>query len=107
MDEPNSHYFEVVIDILDFQNKLGPGPIRLVMPTWTPGSYLIREFSRNVLDLVAFDIDEDVKLNCHKVAKNVWEIETGGATGVRVKYRVFAFEFTVDTSVSGQPPRSD
>ena len=68
------------------------------MPTWTPGSYLIREFSRNVLDLVAFDIDEDVKLISRKLAKNVWEVEPNGATSIRVKYRVFAFEFTVDTS---------
>jgi predicted metalloprotease with PDZ domain len=98
MDDPNSHYFEVVIDILDFQNKIGSGPLRLVMPTWTPGSYLIREFSRNVLDLVAFDIDDDVKLHSHKVSKNVWEVEPDGATSVRVKYRVFASEFTVDTS---------
>lgn len=98
MDDPNSHYFEVVIDILDFAEKIGPGPIRLVMPTWTPGSYLVREFSRNVLDLVAFDIDEDVKLNTRKLSKNIWEVEPNGATSVRVKYRVFAFEFTVDTS---------
>ncbi|MGA2875939.1 MAG: hypothetical protein ABSE82_10445, partial [Nitrososphaerales archaeon] len=98
MDDPNTHYFEVVIDILDFKEKLGHGPIRLVMPTWTPGSYLIREFSRNVLDLVAFDIDEDVKLISQKISKNVWEVEPKGATSIRVKYRVFAFEFTVDTS---------
>ncbi len=98
MDDPNSHYFEVVIDIPDFVDTIGSGPIRLVMPTWTPGSYLIREFSRNVLDLVAFDIDLDTKLISRKISKNTWEVEPNGATSVRVKYKVYAFEFTVDTS---------
>ena len=68
------------------------------MPTWTPGSYLVREFSRNVLDLIAFDIEDDTKLVSKKTSKNVWEVSTGGATNVRVKYRVYALEFTVDTS---------
>lgn len=98
MEEPNSHYLEVVIDILEFRGKLGPKPIRVVMPTWTPGSYLIREFSRNVLDLVAFDIDEDEVLETKKVSKNEWEIDPSKANSVRVKYRVYAFEYTVDTS---------
>ncbi len=68
------------------------------MPTWTPGSYLVREFSRNVLNLVAFNIDEDTILSSTKTAKNVWVIDSGGATSVRIKYRLYAFEFTVDTS---------
>ena len=98
MEDPNTHYFEVAIDILDFKGKLGSGPIRLVMPTWTPGSYLVREFSRNVLDLIAFDIDEDTKLVSRKTSKNVWEVDPAGAANVRIKYRVYGLEFTVDTS---------
>ncbi|HVB12172.1 MAG TPA: PDZ domain-containing protein [Nitrososphaerales archaeon] len=98
MENPNNHYFEVAIDILDFKVKLGTGTIRLVMPTWTPGSYLVREFSRNVLDLIAFDIDEDTKLVSRKTSKNVWEVDPAGATNVRIKYRVYGLEFTVDTS---------
>jgi predicted metalloprotease with PDZ domain len=96
MEDPNSHYFEVVIDVLEYSTT--DTPLRLVMPTWTPGSYLIREFSRNVLDLVAFDIDEDTALRSGKVTKNIWEIATGSASNIRIKYRVYAFEFTVDTS---------
>lgn len=98
LEEPNSHYMEVVIDLFDFRRDISKGPINLIMPTWTPGSYLLREFSRNVLDLVAFDTDEDKTLVSKKVSKNVWEIDTSEATNVRVKYRVYAFEFTVDTS---------
>jgi predicted metalloprotease with PDZ domain len=96
MEDPNSHYFEVVIDVLEYQTT--SIPLRLVMPAWTPGSYLIREFSRNILDLVAFDIDEDTPLRSAKVSKNVWEVATASASNIRIKYRVYAFEFTVDTS---------
>ena len=68
------------------------------MPTWTPGSYLIREFSRNVLGLVAVDAESDKNLRSYKTSKNTWQIEANTATSVRAKYRVYAFEFTVDTS---------
>lgn len=98
LEEPNSHYFEVVIDVLDIPSATERRHLRLVMPAWTPGSYLIREFSKNVLDLVAFDIDEDKALGSRKISKNAWEIETSDVTSVRVKYRVYAFELTVDTS---------
>ena len=98
MEEPNSHYLEVVIDVLDYHPKQTSMPVRLVMPTWTPGSYLIREFSRNVLDVVAFDIDEDKALPSSKSAKNVWEVYQGESTNIRVKYRVYALSLTVDTS---------
>ncbi len=98
LEEPNSHYFEVVIDILDIPSMSDRRHLHLVMPTWTPGSYLIREFSKNVLDLVAFDIDEDKALESRKISKNAWEVETSDAINVRVKYRIYAFELTVDTS---------
>ena len=98
MEEPNSHYLEVVIDVLDYHPKQTSMPVRLVMPTWTPGSYLIREFSRNVLDVVAFDIDVDNALPSSKSAKNVWEVYQGESTNIRVKYRVYALSLTVDTS---------
>ncbi len=96
--DPTSHYFDVTILISNFRNSLGNHPLRLIMPTWTPGSYLIREFSRNVLELVALDDDSDEKLVSYKTSKNTWQIEANTTKNVRAKYRVYAFEFTVDTS---------
>jgi predicted metalloprotease with PDZ domain len=67
------------------------------MPVWTPGSYLIREFARNVQDLYA-ETGEGRPLPCRKVSKHSWRIAevTGGLAVIR--YRVYANELTVRTS---------
>ena len=45
---PASHIFEVTLHIED------PAAEEILwMPTWIPGSYLIREFARNVMDIKA------------------------------------------------------
>ncbi|MGH2638473.1 MAG: M61 family metallopeptidase, partial [Rhabdochlamydiaceae bacterium] len=99
MENPSSHYFEVVIEVSSNRaNELASGKIRFAMPVWTPGSYLIREFSRNVLEFSATDLETDEELKSCKVSKNVWQVETTGSNLVRAKYLVYAFEPTVDTS---------
>ena len=51
--EPHAHYVEVSLFINGFQL----GNIDLKMPVWTPGSYLIREFSKNVEQVQATDVN--------------------------------------------------
>ncbi len=92
MPRPETHYFEVSGRI---EGVTGP-QLRLVMPVWTPGSYLVREFARHVQDFSASS--ERKPLLWEKVGKNVWQIETGGASVVEVKYRVYANDLGVRTS---------
>jgi len=51
--DPKGHYFDVQLQFeIAPQQLQGPDNTRwidLSLPTWIPGSYLIREFSRNVL----------------------------------------------------------
>ena len=51
MPDPDSHLFEVELELLGFD----PSSLDLVMPVWTPGSYLIREYERHLQDLVVTD----------------------------------------------------
>lgn len=99
MDKPESHYFrvEITIPIEGVRNRK---KIRFVMPVWTPGSYLVREFSRNVIDFNAFDSQSRSKLVSYKDSKNSWTVEIGEKEPeeIYVSYRVYAFEYTVDTS---------
>lgn len=67
------------------------------MPAWTPGSYLIRDFSAHVEHLQARAADGRV-LEARKVAKNRWRIEPAGATELIVDYDVWAGELNVATS---------
>ena len=46
---PGSHYFDVSIHI----DNPDPDGQQLRLPNWIPGSYMIRDFARNLLDLRA------------------------------------------------------
>src|SRR5215471_1136043 len=71
----------------------GQTSIEMLMAVWTPGSYLIREYERNVENVKAFD--GATPLAVEKPVKNRWRITTGGAKDVRLTYRVYAHEMTV------------
>ncbi len=74
-----------------------PNETDLIMPAWTPGSYLIREFERNVQDFAARDANGR-SLTWTKIDKNTWRVNTNGVRQWRVFYRVYANELTVRTN---------
>ena len=76
--------------------NLKQNTLDLKMPVWTPGSYLIREFSKNVESFSAMSNDETLQFS--KTRKNCWRINTAGLTSITVKYRVYCFEVSVRTS---------
>lgn len=67
------------------------------MPVWTPGSYLVREYSRHVLDFAATN-GRGEPLPVEKTTKNTWRIHHGGATTVRVDYNLYCNERSVRTN---------
>jgi len=73
------------------------GGFTVALPVWTPGSYLVREYSRNVLDLSASD-DRGTALRVEKLDKNSWRVDSGGARVVHVDYVLYANERSVRTS---------
>jgi predicted metalloprotease with PDZ domain len=93
MPKPHSHLFHVQIDI----DRVQHGEVRLSLPAWTPGSYMIREFARHVQEFQAVD-DQGNRLPWRKTRKDTWLIEAGAATRVIVTYHVYAFDLTVRTS---------
>src|SRR5215216_3732669 len=95
MSRPHTHLFD--IDVTIKRNANGPQEELLVMPVWTPGSYLIREFARNVQDLTASTATNQ-PLEWEKINKNTWRVVTNGARDWRATYRVYANELSVRTS---------
>jgi predicted metalloprotease with PDZ domain len=95
--QPHTHLYEVSFAI----GNVTTPEIDLVMPTWTPGSYLQREFARNVQEFTARD-ESGQSLRWEKPDKATWRVETGSANGkprtVNVSYRVYANELSVRTS---------
>ena len=93
MPEPQTHYFHVELELTDFSED----ELVLSLPTWTPGSYLIREYSKN-LNLVRAKDENGKKLEVVKKAKNKWLINKKDVQKVMVNYEVYAFDLTVRTS---------
>lgn len=89
---PQTHYVEVEAR---FPTE-GQPSIELVMAVWTPGSYLVREFSRNVESLAALT-EAGEPLAAEKTSKNHWRVTSHGASGVVVRYRVYCREMSVRT----------
>ena len=68
-----------------------------MMPVWTPGSYLVREFARHVQDFDAKDAAGQ-SLKWEKINKNTWRVATNGSRDWHASYRVYANELSVRTS---------
>ncbi|MFN2455786.1 MAG: M61 family metallopeptidase [Pyrinomonadaceae bacterium] len=100
MPRPYTHLLEVEMRIARRSNGEAQNATTetdLLMPVWTPGSYLIREYERHVQDFAATDTTGRA-LAWSKINKNTWRIKTGGAREWRVSYRVYANELTVRTN---------
>src|SRR5256886_9445060 len=96
MFKPWTHLLEVEMSVKVAANLNVPNETDLVMPVWTPGSYLIREFERHVQDFAA---DANGRaLEWTKINKNTWRVKTNGARAWRATYRVYANELSVRTS---------
>ena len=90
--EAQAHYADVEMNI----SGLEQSTLVLKMPVWTPGSYLVREFSKNI---ESFSASANAKeLPVLKTRKNWWRIDTKGLQAITVKYRVYCFEISVRTS---------
>ena len=75
------------------------GEVVLFLPTWTPGSYLIREYSRHLSRVEAFDASNGQAVPCQKVSKNRFHLHPAAWVGtLRVTYSVYAHELIVRTA---------
>ncbi|MBW4683198.1 MAG: M61 family metallopeptidase [Microcoleus vaginatus WJT46-NPBG5] len=93
MPQPESHLFEVTLRVLNWHEPV----LDLKMPVWTPGSYLVREYAKNLQNFGAQTADAQ-PLSWRKVKKNYWQIDTAGVSEIIVRYRLYANELTVRTN---------
>jgi predicted metalloprotease with PDZ domain len=96
MPRPETHLYEITMQI----DARGGTTLDLVLPVWTPGSYLVREFSRHVRDVTAKSANGR-PLTIEKTAKNLWRLtfeENSLSPLLSIRYRVYAHELTVRTS---------
>jgi predicted metalloprotease with PDZ domain len=88
---PSAHLFEVACTI-DEPARDGQ---RFVLPSWIPGSYLIREFARHVVAARAHDARGPVRLA--KIAKDTWQAAPAQGP-LTVTIDVYAHDVSVRTA---------
>ena len=86
--KPVSHYFDVSIQI----DAPDPKGQHLRLPNWIPGSYMIRDFARNLLDLRAFAKDSELAIE--QIDKSNWRVAAVQGT-VSIEYKVYAKDLSV------------
>jgi len=92
-DKPFTHYCEVEISL----NKIEEDSVIFSMPVWTPGSYMVREYAKNV-DRVTAEGSGGKSLSIEKINKNSWKVDSSGQSSICFRYRVYCNEHTVRTS---------
>ena len=69
----------------------------LIMPGWTPGSYLIRDYAANV-DRISAVSGDGTTLSMQKTSKDRWQVSTAQADKLVVFYEVFTPNISVRDS---------
>ena len=96
MPRPETHLYEITMEV----DPRGARTLDLVLPVWTPGSYLVREFARHVRDFSTKEKGGRRPIPAEKVSKNTWRLDLSKKSPglLSISYRVYAHELTVRTS---------
>jgi predicted metalloprotease with PDZ domain len=89
--QPRSHYAEIEA-VFPAQ-----GDVELFLPVWTPGSYMVREYSRH-LEALAARGEAGSELGVEKTRKNRWRVRAAEAQRITISYRVYCREMSVRTN---------
>ena len=83
-----AHLFEVTLTIA---NPDAAGQV-VSLPAWIPGSYMIREFARNIVQIRASSNGRKITLN--KIDKHTWQAPPCSAP-LLLTYQVYAWDLSV------------
>jgi predicted metalloprotease with PDZ domain len=84
----SGHLFDVSLNIA----QPAPEGQKVGLPTWIPGSYMVREFARNIIALSAFCNGK--KIVAKKIDKQTWQLAPCNGP-VQIVYQVYAWDLSV------------
>jgi len=87
-DKPEAHLYTVTCQI----SEPDPQGQRVTMPAWIPGSYMMRDFAKNIVQIKAHDHKGKVQLN--KLDKQTWQCASCSGT-LTLEYEVYAWDLSV------------
>lgn len=95
LPNPDDHLIHIT---MTFPVTRGQDALRLAMPVWSPGSYLVREYPRHIQHLRATTADA-LPLEVRQLDKSSWSIDLPNPVEeVIVRYELFAHELAVRTN---------
>lgn len=100
IDNPDSHIVKVTMNA---QRVSGTDKLDIFLPSWSPGSYLMREYSRNVRS-IKVNNEFGEFLHFDQIAKGTWTIDwsqsdvNNKSENFNVTYEVYCHDLTVRTS---------
>lgn len=102
IDRPETHICQINISGV---RPEGEGSIEFFLPTWSPGSYLIREYARNIVQIKA-KTSGGADLPLERIGKSEFRVNWDHPDFLEVKdkrefeltYQVYCHEMTVRTS---------
>jgi predicted metalloprotease with PDZ domain len=90
MSRPATHLLEVELTVKAV--PASQAALDFLMPAWRTGRYVLFDFSGGVQEFSATD-GSGAPLRWAKTDKSTWRVEKGRATGVTIRYKVYANEF--------------
>jgi predicted metalloprotease with PDZ domain len=87
----HTHLFDVTLTIAQPEARQ-----RVSLPVWIPGSYLVREFSKNLLQLTA--MQGKSKLTATQIDKCSWNIACSPCKSLVLRYQIYAHDNSVRTA---------
>ena len=91
LDSPEAHLFKVTLDVVE----PAPDGQCFELPNWIPGSYMIRDFSKNIVSISA--TSQGQKIALEKIDKASWRTPAG-LEQVTLEYSVHALDLSVRTA---------
>ncbi|PCI62337.1 MAG: hypothetical protein COB35_03850 [Gammaproteobacteria bacterium] len=91
-DNTNGHLFSVS---LSFTSKAQQS-YQLSLPAWLPGSYMIRDFAKNIIQISGQNAQGEA-LALTKIDKQTWQVNANDEQVV-ILYQVYAFDLSVRTA---------
>lgn len=89
--DPQGHYFDVCLTI---QNPDSQGQ-HLRLPAWLPGSYMIRDFAKHIVELSAWH--QQQQLAVIRLDKQTWQLQASDGP-IEIRYKVYAWDLSVRTA---------
>jgi predicted metalloprotease with PDZ domain len=92
------HLLLVTMHISASQNQHLPATLELALPAWIPGSYMVRDFAKNVTEITAQNHTKKraVALKLTKTDKHSWQLDLPPkTTAVSVSMLVYAWDLSV------------